>query len=168
MGSWRDFRAGPGLMSEEMTANHHVEKFMRVHNLDETSNLYNQCQMKIYDFCLPWTGPSIETCDKHLSFLRSNMICPSFPAQSPICHQMLDAQPFLYHFQQIVKWPFILVCTSSSGTKSGASHRKTSFHPVARRSVSWEVRIAKAMTSRLHTSQCSRSLTLNLTSSIQG
>jgi len=41
------------LMSEEMTANDHVEKFMRVHNLDEPSNLYNQCQMKIYDFCLP-------------------------------------------------------------------------------------------------------------------
>lgn len=31
-GSWRDFRAGAGLMSEEMTANHHIEKFMRVHN----------------------------------------------------------------------------------------------------------------------------------------
>ena len=27
-GSWRDFRAGAGLMSEEMTANHQVEKYM--------------------------------------------------------------------------------------------------------------------------------------------
>jgi hypothetical protein len=29
-------------MSKEMTANHYVEKFMRVHTLDEPSNLYRQ------------------------------------------------------------------------------------------------------------------------------
>jgi hypothetical protein len=41
-GSWRDFRAGPVLMLEEMTANHHVAKFMRVHALDESINLFRQ------------------------------------------------------------------------------------------------------------------------------